>query len=378
MKPVFKLLKGGGLLLAAILLAGQLAAESAPPLREFSKTINKQFNMSADGLVELSNKHGKIDIKTWDQNAVRISVKIVVDAKDEDDAQEVFDRIEIDFYNNSESVGATTEISDRKSNWWNWGDNSDDFSINYEVYMPASGNLNVSAKYCDVYSAAIAGRGEIAVKYGNFKLDGLGEDSEIALAYGNGTLIRARDLSVDLAYGNLDVQEVSDVNLDMRYGKFIVDQAGDVLSESRYSTFKFDEVREFRNEGKYDQVQIGFAEEVVCETHYTNVVVDKLSRRMNLDMAYGSAKINEIESSFDEVDLNGRYTDFKIFMDDNVNCSLDLSGSYANINVPNSGINTTYDVQDGKSHELRGNMGSGGSSTIKARMSYGGLTVRTN
>ena len=377
MKPVFKLLKGGGLLLAAILLAGQLAAESAP-LREFSKTINKQFNMSADGLVDLSNKHGKIDIKTWDQSAARISVKIVVEAKSEDDAQEVFDRINIDFYNTSETVGAETKISDRKTSWFDWGDNSDKFSINYEVYMPASANLEVSAKYCDVYAAAIAGRGEFSVKYGNFKLDGLGEDSEITLAYGNGTLIRSRDLTVDLAYGNLDVDEASDVNIDMRYGKFIIDRAGDILSDSRYSTFKMDEVREFRNEGKYDNVEIGFAEEVVCETHYTNVVVDRLARRMNLDMAYGSAKTNNIEASFDEVTLTGRYTDFKLYMDDNVDCSLDLSGSYANIRLPSSGINKSYDAQDGKSHEVRGTMGSGGNSTIKARMSYGGIMVRTN
>ncbi|MEL6968995.1 MAG: hypothetical protein AAFZ63_13010 [Bacteroidota bacterium] len=377
MKPVFKLLKGGGLLLAAMLLVGQAAAKDGPR-REYSKTINKQFNMPADGLVELSNRHGQIDIKTWDQSAARISVKIVVDAKSEEDAQQVFDRIDIDFYNTSETVGAKTEISDRKSSWFDWGSNSDEFSINYEVFMPASANLDVSAKYCDVYAAAIAGRGEFVVKYGNFKLDGLGEDSEITLAYGNGTLIRSRDLTVDLAYGNLDVQEASDVNIDMRYGKFIVDRAGDILSDSRYSTFKLDEIREFRNEGKYDNVEIGFAEEVVCETHYTNVVVDRLARRMNLDMAYGSAKTNQIESSFDEVNLNGRYTDFKLYMDSGVDCLIDLSGSYANINLPSSGVNKNYDAQDGKSHEVRGTMGSGGNSMIKARMSYGGILVRTN
>ena len=153
MKPVFKLLRAGSLLLIAVLVTGLLSADNGP-VREFSKTINKQFNMPADGLVELSNRHGKIDIKTWDQSAARISVKILVDAKDEEDAQEVFDRININFYNTSETVGAETEIEDRRSSWWNWGDNSDEFSINYEVFMPASANLDVTAKYCDVYAAA--------------------------------------------------------------------------------------------------------------------------------------------------------------------------------------------------------------------------------
>lgn len=377
MKPVFKLLRAGGLLVAAVLVVGQLSAETAP-LREFTKTINKQFNMSADGLVELTNKHGKIDIKTWDQSAVRISVKIVVDAKSEDDAQEVFDRISIDFSNSSDQVSAETEIADRKSSWWDWSDNSDDFSINYEVYMPASGNLDVTAKYCDVYSSAIAGRGEFTVKYGNFKLDGLGEDSEINLAYGNGTLIRSRDLAVDLAYGNLDVEEASDITIDVRYGKLMVDRAGDILSDSRYSTFQLGEIREFRNDGKYDHVSIGFAEEVVLETHYTNVQVERLARRMNLDMAYGSAKATQIEASFDEITLNGRYTDFKLYMNSDVNCSLDLSSNYTDIRLPSSGINKNYDAQEGSSHEVRGTIGRGGNSVIKARMSYGGILLRSN
>lgn len=377
MKPVFKLLRAGSLLFAALLTIGSLMAGTTPT-REFSKTINKQFNMASNGLVELSNRHGKIDIKTWDQSNVRVSVKILVDAKSEEDAQEVFERISINFSNNSSSVSAITEIQDKKSSWWGWGDNNDEFSINYEVFMPAAGSLDVTAKYCDVYAASIAGSGKLQVKYGNFKLDGLGEDSDITLAYGNGSLNRARDLKVDLAYGNLDVEEASDLTVDVRYGNIGVVQAGDIISDSRYSNFKLGEVREFRNNGKYDNVEIGFAEEVVCETHYTSVQVGRLSRRMNLDMAYGSAKTGKVDASFDEINLNGRYTDFKISMDPGINCSLDLSGTYADIRLPSSGVRTSYDAQDGNSHEVRGTMGSGGNSNIKARMSYGGIVVRTN
>jgi hypothetical protein len=376
MKPVFKLRRAGSLLFAALLAINLMAGNT--PSREFSKTINKQFNMAANGLVELSNRHGKIDIKTWDQNNVRISVKILVDAKSEEDAQDVFERISIDFSNSSSRVSAITEIADKKSSWWSWGDNSDEFSINYEVFMPASGNLDVTAKYCDVYAADIRGAGKFQVKYGNFKLGGFGEDSEVTLAYGNGSLNRARDLKVDLAYGNLDVEEASDLTIDVRYGNINVAKAGDIISDSRYSNFKLGEVREFRNNGKYDNVEIGFAEEIVCETHYTSVVVGRLSRRMNLDMAYGSAKAEKIDASFDEINLNGRYTDFKINMGPGINCSLDLSGNYSDIRLPSTGVRTSYDAQNGSSHEVRGTMGNGGNSMIKARMSYGGIVVRTN
>ncbi|PSR12788.1 MAG: hypothetical protein DA408_02290 [Bacteroidetes bacterium] len=365
-------------MVVALMVVSQVKAATSPSVREFSKTINKQFNITSDGLVNLSNKYGKIDIKTWEQKSVRISVKIVVNAKDESAAQTTFDRININFYNSASSVGAETEIADKKSSWWDWGNNSDEFSINYEVYMPASCNLEVMAKYCDVFAAAIVGKGEFSIKYGNVKLDGLGEDSSIELAYGNGTIRKVRDLGVNLAYGNLDVGEASDVNIDVRYGNFGVERAGDIISESRYSNFKLGEIREFRNNGKYDNVEIGFAEEVVCETHYTNVQVGRLSRRLSLDMAYGSAKTMQVDAGFSEINLNGRYTDFKLYMGNGVACTLDLTGNYADIRLPSSGVTTSYDAQNGNSHQVRGTMGSGGKSTIIAHMSYGGITVAKN
>jgi hypothetical protein len=176
----------------------------------------------------------------------------------------------------------------------------------------------------------------------------------------------------------LEVGEASDVDIDMRYGTFSADRAGDIIAESRYSNFRLGEIRQFRNDGKYDNIEIDFAEEVVVETHYTNLKVGRLGRRMNLDMAYGSAKTQQIDASFDEININGRYTDFKLYMNSSTNCSLDLSGTYADLRLPSSGVKTSYDAQDGNTHEIRGTMGSGGKGTIKARLSYGGLIVGTN
>ena len=106
MKPVFKLLRAGSLLFAALLTVSSLTAGNTPS-REFSKTINKQFSIASNGMIALSNLHGKIDIKTWDQNNVRISVKILVDAQSEEDAQEVFERINIRFANSSSNVSTS-------------------------------------------------------------------------------------------------------------------------------------------------------------------------------------------------------------------------------------------------------------------------------
>ncbi|RMF04783.1 MAG: hypothetical protein D6772_00105 [Bacteroidetes bacterium] len=375
MNAVFKLLRRASLVLGLLLVVGALTA--ADRTREFTKTINKQFNIPADGLVDLDNRYGKINVKTWDNKAVRISVRIVVEAASESDAREVFDRITIDFYNSASAVGATTEIASKSSSWWSWGNDKDDFSINYEVFMPATANLEVDAKYCDVYTMPLSGEANLNIKYGNLRAEGFTEDCQLKLAYGNGNISRVRDLKLELSYGNLEVGEAGDIIAKIAYGNLDVEQAGDIIAETRYSNFKLGAIRELRNEGKYDNIDIASADEIICETHYTSVSVGRLARRGNLDMAYGSAKIRQIETTIDEITLNGRYTDFKLHLQPSVACSLDVSGRYTDIRLP-SAMQRNYDVKDGSSHEVRGTLGRGGKALVRARLDYGGLLVAKN
>ncbi|MBK7338549.1 MAG: hypothetical protein IPJ00_21495 [Saprospirales bacterium] len=35
--------------------------------QEFNKTITKEYDISANGTTYLSNKYGKVDVKTWEK-----------------------------------------------------------------------------------------------------------------------------------------------------------------------------------------------------------------------------------------------------------------------------------------------------------------------
>ena len=83
-------------LLAGLLVTGLQAKNH---YQEFTKTIKKEFDITRDGTTNIKNKYGKVDIKTWDKNRVKIDVRIVVNARSEKSAQEVFDRIDIGFSN---------------------------------------------------------------------------------------------------------------------------------------------------------------------------------------------------------------------------------------------------------------------------------------
>ncbi|MDV7393243.1 hypothetical protein RZS08_17860, partial [Arthrospira platensis SPKY1] len=105
MKPVYKLLS---LLALAFLLAPYSWAAS--PKAEYTKTIKREFPITPDGLTQFITKYGKLDLKTWDQDKVKVNVVIRVQARSEEEARNVFDRIRIDFTSSSNLVKAETIV----------------------------------------------------------------------------------------------------------------------------------------------------------------------------------------------------------------------------------------------------------------------------
>ncbi len=344
--------------------------------QEFTKTIKKEFPINATGTVNLINKYGKIDVKTWNKSRVKVDVTIVVKAKSESSAQSVFDRIRIDFTNGEDFVKAETVISSAKSSWWSWGDDNSEFQINYEVFMPESGALDLQNKYGDAFVASLTGRANIDVKYGNFRLEGVGGDLNVTLGYGNGTVVKARNTSADISYSKINFNDVQDVNFTTKYSKISVDNGANLKAESRYDQFYLSKVNRLNCQSRYGNFEIGEAESVVAVSRYTDFKINRLRDRGDFDLQYGGLRVEKLSKGFSNVNLVGKYSDFKIDVEEGASYTLDAATNYAGIAYP-AGMNVTYEKDKGTSHEVKGHTGTQNArSVIKANLSYGGLKVK--
>lgn len=375
MKLVFKL--------TVLLLAFTLVNCSAEPnfgRQEYTKTIKKEFDIASNGTTYLSNKYGRVDVKTWDKNRVKVSVTIVVNASSETKADEVFDRIGINFSNANDYVKVKTDIESKKSNWLSWGNNNSsksDYRINYEIYLPTTNNLDVSHRYGDVYVAKMEGKVNFDLKYSNFKAESIGDDSRITFAYGNGAVLNAKDLSTNVSYGKLNINKSNDVTLESKYSQVWIEEAGDVRCETKYDTYRLGAISDFKNIGKYDNFTIESADNVTLESKYTSLKTNQIKETADFDMEYGSAQYN-LASSFTEVSMNGRYTDFKVNVASGVDFQMDAVATYAGISYPES-LDVTREISKSSSQEVKGYKGSqNAAATIKATLNYGGLRVRVN
>lgn len=363
-------------LLGLVFAIFTLCSLSPQANREFTKTIKKEFDISADGTTGIHNKYGKVDIQTWDRNRVKVEVVIEVKAGSEDVAQSIFDRIDIDFSNSSNYVRARTEIASQSGNWWKDKSQKADYSINYQVWIPETNQLELQTSYCDSKVAPLRSSATVEVKYGNLEMGGLRDDLNLKLAYGKADINRVGNTQIESAHCTITLAEAKDIDIESKYSTIVVERAGDIRSETKYDTYKLGEIGEFRNTGKYDNLEIQQARSIYVDSDYTHFYTRSISKSINIEISYGDITVEEIKPGFSQATLLGDYTDFKLGVASNTSFELDANAIYAGIGYPRD-LQVEYEKEKMNAHEVKGHSGGSGG-TIKARLRYGALKVRRN
>jgi hypothetical protein len=343
---------------------------------EFTKTIKREFDLTANGTTYLSNKYGKIELKTWDKNRVKIAVTIVVREGSEEEAQKVFDAITVNFSNGADYVKAETAIEQIRRSWM-WSDDKSDYKINYEVYVPASINLQIDQRYGDVYLASISGKAKLTVKYGNFKTEAVGDGSNFELAYGNGTIGKAVNASLGLSYSKLTVNEAQDLTVTSAYSGLNAPKLNSLSTTAKYDNYNLGTVKSLKATGMYSKFAATNAGVVSITGQYNSVSMGEVSKSLNLDLNYGSCNVS-FSKGLTNAYVKANYTDVTMKVLPGLCCyQLDAAANYAGVRYPQA-MNVTYEVQKPTSHVVKGHVGSNDAPVIKASVNYGGIKLLSN
>ena len=342
--------------------------------QEYSKTIIKEFAIAGDGRVQIDNIYGPVQINTWTQNRVKTKVTITVRASSEQRAEHVFDDITIDFDDARDWVSVETQIDEDES-WWGRDNEKKDFSIRYEVWLPASVELDIANKYGDLTIAEMQGKARIHLKYGNLQMPALHNDLQLEFSHGTGQLGRMKDIEGQLSYCNLQLEQARDLRLETEYSNLQIQEAGDLFINAKYNNFSILSVTSFDYEGRYDVVEIGQVDHFQAIAKYSDFHVGNLRESGSFDLEFGLAQIDQLESGFSELSLVGRFTDYQLDIESGTNYQLEAAADYAGISYPAS-LQVTYEQESSTYHEVEGYHGSRQSaSVIKAQLNYGGLKL---
>lgn len=354
---------------------------AASPAQEFSRNIAREFSTTADGTTALYNKYGKVNVKTWQNNTVKIDVSIVVNANNQRDADRIFSRINVNFSNAVGYVKAETVIADQNKggSWdWNWsgGGCQEDFKINYEVWMPIGNQLDLKNKYGDAYVAALNGKLLAEIKYGNLRTETVSNDCELFLSYGKANINRANNLRGQISYGEVFLPDSRDIELDTKYSDLNFDRANNVRLESKYDDIALGTVAELRLQTKYSELKATSARAAYITAQYTDAEIASVSETLDADLTYGGMVVKNLNRGFQSATLNGKYADFELNAERGGAFRFELEGSYTDIDTP-SGATIKRRDEQGSWTSVKGHVGDeNAKGLVKAKLSYGELEMR--
>jgi hypothetical protein len=317
---------------------------------EFSKKYNKTFSVNPDVILTVSNKYGFVKVVTSDTDKITIDVKITVEAKNEEKAAKLLDKINVEISGGASAVKAFTSIT-KNSNF-------KELSIDYTIAMPASGNVDITNKFGSFYLNDLKGNSKIYVAYGSLDIGSLNsQTNDITVKFGSGKIKYAQYLDYTSRYSSVKVSRAKLLNLDSQYGDIQVGEVGRMNLKNQYG-----------------DASLGTIVELNADVQFGDMDVEGIINKLTLDSQYGDVDIDFISRNFEIVEATSSFGDLDLAFQSGSNFTLESKASFGDISIPSGSIN---DVDgSGNTDTYYGKMFEGTTpSKVKVKISYGDLDI---
>jgi hypothetical protein len=296
----------------------------------FTKEISKEYQVDKTKYFQVSNQFGEIHIENWEQDKLSIVVTLSIDAKNQEKADEFFEKIEIKFDEKDTLISALTELKSSISD--------KDFSIDYKIFMPSYLRLDLTNSYGDVYIQELTGKSLITVKYGTLKAE--------KLIFGD---TKPRSVIV-LAYSEATIDECDWLKLMLSFSDIQIEKSQALIIKSKYSDIKIVDANSIVTESKYDNpFEIETVENFVCTGEYSDYNIGKITNQMNVDLKYSELNVEEVAKDFISLDVILKYGNADITINNGASYTLQADSEFGNIDVENNqNLSTTSDKTENK------------------------------
>jgi hypothetical protein len=176
------------ILLVALLLSSGAYAQNKK--YEFAKdrSISQTYNASSGDKLTINNQFGKVVVKTWSRNEVKVDIKIEVSSTIQEEANDMFDRIDVKHGKDGNNIYFKTTMNknnDRSENKQYKGSHSNSINIDYEVSMPANLALDLENRFGKTILPDLQGKVDIDQQFGDLEAGRLSDPGKIDVRFGS-------------------------------------------------------------------------------------------------------------------------------------------------------------------------------------------------
>lgn len=330
------------------------------------KRVKKEFKVSANDLLKITNSYGNIQVVTWDQNRVEIEVTVKTNGNDEEKVIKRLNEIEVAFSQSGGQVTAKTLFEKQSNN-----------SFFGNLFGGSSSNVNMEINY--KVKAPVTNRVDLSNDYGSINLDKLTGDARISCDYGKIMIgeLHGNNNQLNFDYTrNSSIGYVKRAKINADYSEFTIEDAGTLELSADYTDSNILKVENISFNNDYGSLKIERLKNVKGEGDYLGVKLGLVYGSLDINMDYGSLSIQKMMPGLKEMTINSDYTGIKIGYDRDAPFRFKVKTAYGGVNGINN-ANFTLNKRNqssGDSYYEGFYLSENSGGTISIDSSYGSVT----
>lgn len=297
-----------------------------------SKEVSQEINMPKSGEIYIENSTRSIQVKTWDQQKVKVVATAYFEKENTNTDAEWFERLGISL----KALGSSVKI---KSGSYSFGTYSYTTSgqnvvVGYPTTINKSGTISRSSidnkRMLTIY-VPVGSKLDIETKFSELQLPA--NIGEVLLDITNGS-VEAENLNklrLRSKYSNANLRDIKEAEIEFANGRFTANNIDDLDIESKYSTIEMAAAKTIKMVSTNDEFEVEDVTDIRGRKNYGNLRITRLTGSIEMDGSNADVKIRNVGANVKLIKINNRYADIRIPLRDMKNYAVDFLGSYSTV-----------------------------------------------
>jgi hypothetical protein len=343
-----------------------------------SKEISQEINMPKSGEIYIENNSRAIQVKTWDQQKVKVVTTAYFEKESMFTDEEWFERMGISL----KALGSSVKIKSGASSFgsYTYTTSGQNVVVGYPTTVYKSGSINRSGnttkRLLTIYVPA-GSKLDIETRYSEVQLPaGIGE---VLLDITNGSFEaeNLNKLRLRSKYSNANLRDIKEAEIEFANGRFTANNIEDLDIESKYSTIEMASAKKIKLVSTNDEFEVEDVTDIRGRKNYGNLRITRLAGSLEMDGSNADVKIRNVGANVKLIKINNRYADIRIPLRDMKNYAVDFMGTYSTVygDFERTGVEPTEEEKKEYANLAQSNMTATG--TLSRLGSTGGVLSST-
>jgi len=309
--------------------------------------------------LEVSSNFGNINLVTWDNNSIDVSIKLESEGFSDKEISDILDKIDL---KTNESAAVISIKTDLKSYNFTSRKNKS-FKINYEIKMPDNHPLSLKNEFGNIFMTDYKGKADINLEYGDLTAGSM------------------QELHLRNEFGKVNIESITSGDFDLEYiNEFSLQTADRLILKSEFSKLEISTVSAIEFDVEYGKLEIGEVNDYDGNAEFCSISIDTIFDNFNLDAEYasGTIEINQVSKNIKSFNLDTSFSKSELTLEKGSNFKFDTDHSFGKLNLKSQDVNFTMKEKDMNEESYQGTIGktpNQANTTMRIKTSYGGCTI---